>query len=81
MPGNRKQSLQFEDVNTVIILARGEGRGRVRRGGGGLEGEAEGGGLKATFIWKFLNVLKLQEMQLNLPLPLKLETVKKASIY
>ena len=35
MPGNRKQSLQFEDVNTVIILARGEGRGRVRRGGGG----------------------------------------------
>ena len=71
MPGNRKQSLQFEDVNTVIILARGEGRGR----------EAEGGGLKATFIWKFLNVLKLQEMQLNLPLPLNLETVKKASTH
>ena len=75
MPGNRKQSLQFEDVNTVIILARGEGRGWVRGR------EAEGRGLKATFIWKFLNVLKLQEMQLNLPLPLNLETVKKASTH
>ena len=50
MPGTRKQSLQSEDVKKVIIVARG---------GGG-----EGG--KATFTGKFLSVLKLQEMQLNL---------------
>ena len=64
MPGTRKQSLQPEDVKKVITLARGVGRGRKLLSCGN----------------KFLSVLKLQERQLNLSLPLKLEKVKKLAL-